>query len=116
MSAIDELNPALAEIGAHEFERKVSREGGDDIETRYFLWGNRLIAVSEGNRDGVGCKISDTGATPNSPEDSWHAIFETTVPGFATFNDDDRIDWILSVPSGQAYTKFLIEHIRLLKP
>jgi hypothetical protein len=103
----------LKSIGARELARTIQRRASQKTSIVYFQLNNRLIEVGRNITDGLWVNVSEKyDAIPESAK--WHSIFELTVPNFNKFDDTQKLDWLLSVPTGEQYMGFLQEHIILL--
>ena len=105
MRDLEKLAAFVADLGGTFVMREEYCEGGDTVERLIYKVSGGEIRLAQSIRDGLSCWVRKSGT------DAWKSIFAFTVPGFETMDIDASIEWVTSVPQGQAYLSFLESHI-----
>tara|TARA_R110002020_G_scaffold289883_1_gene505338 strand:- start:513 stop:902 length:390 start_codon:yes stop_codon:yes gene_type:complete len=105
-----EIFEALARIGAAFYQHQKQLRSDEITDLYLFNWRQRLIEFSTNIIDGPKILISKPIRRKYS-DPEWESVFSYTVPGYDHFNDSQIIEWVSSIPHGEAYIPFLAENI-----
>ena len=113
MDKLQNLADFVTRHGGTLVGRDTFREGGDDVEQLIFKvssreFNNGELRLSRSIRDGFSCFVRMAGT---NDEGGWKPIFAYTVPGYETMDIEASLNWLSSVPQGDAYLDFLKQHI-----
>ena len=114
LTKLQECSLLLQGMGASLKRKDVESYQGETVKCEYFEWKNRYIKVSQSILLGIGFEVSEPGAAFEPKKIKWQSIFSLTVPGFNEFDDEQKLQWIISVPGGDDYMRFLKPHIQKL--
>lgn len=110
----EDLITSLQNIGAVVISRNAMDQDGEELQLTYLRYGPYILKVTSGNYSGLSCFASKASTIDTATKIGFASVFSLTVPGYADFSVDERIDWISSVPKDGSFVNFTARHVLLL--
>ncbi len=102
------ITDALFQKGATLLKIEKADNGSPII---YLQWKGQFVKIDESVEDGLILNLSESSEYFHD-DLKWRSIYSLTVPGFDSFSEDQKIEWVVSIPKSEAdYLAFLIQQL-----
>jgi hypothetical protein len=112
MNVTEQLEALLSKAGAIKIKADSIDQNGDKIEVRFFKLAGKIVATTEGLRDGPSFRIAPNSLkNPVTIDADWKSVFSFTVDHYDDMTMEEWDRWNASIPHGRGFGEFLLEHI-----